>query len=164
MKVIRHAGVVIAALLLLAGVPVCRTGYFQNRLSGVDAVSSATIIIDQPSGAYVVLINRDRHPDAEKLATWETFFSGEEIGFLFEDISCTVADSDAAGLELAKSFQSRLPENQMSVRLEDITLMLSKAQYGRFDVILMSREIYEASGAADEKRESYVDLIEAEGL
>ena len=63
-----------------------------------------------------------------------------------------------------KSFQSRLPENQMSVRLEDITLMLSKAQYGRFDVILMSREIYEASGAADEKRESYVDLIEAEGL
>lgn len=164
MKVIRHAGVVIAALLLLAGVPVCRTGYFQNRLSGVDAVSSATMIIDQPSGAYVVLINRDRHPDAEKLSTWETFFSGEEIGFLFEDISCTVADSDAAGLELAKSFQSRLPENQMSVRLEDITLMLSKAQYGRFDVILMSREIYEASGAADEKRESYVDLIEAEGL
>lgn len=164
MKVIRHAGVVIAALLLFVGVPVFRTGYFQNRLSGVDAVSSATMIIDQPSGAYVVLINRIRHPDAEKLATWETFFSGEEIGFLFEDISCTVADSDAAGLELAKSFQSRLPENQMSVRLEDITLMLSKAQYGRFDVILMSREIYEASGAADEKRESYVDLIEAEGL
>ena len=164
MKVIRHAGVVIAALLLFAGVPVYRTGYFQNRLSGVDAVSSATMIIDQPSGAYVVLINRDRHPDTEKLATWEAFFSGEEIGFLFEDISCTVADSDAAGLELAKSFQSRLPENQMSVRLEDITLMLSKAQYGRFDVILMSREIYEASGAADEKRESYVDLIEAEGL
>ena len=164
MKVIRHAGVVIAALLLLAGVPVCRTGYFQNRLSGVDAVSSATMIIDQPSGAYVVLINRNLHPDAEKLATWETFFSGEEIGFLFEDISCTVADSDAAGLELAKSFQSRLPENQMSVRLEDITLMLSKAQHGRFDVILMSREIYEASGAADEKKESYVDLIEAEGL
>ena len=52
----------------------------------------------------------------------------------------------------------------MSIRLEDITLMLSKAQHGRFDVILMSREMYEACGAADEKKKDSVDLIEAEGL
>ena len=164
MRTVRHAGVVIAALALLVGVPVYRTGYLQNKLSGVDVVSSATVVIDQPSGAYAVLINRDLHPDEEKLATWEAFFSGEEIGYLFEDISCTVADTDAAGLELARSFQSRLPENQMSIRLEDITLMLSKAQHGRFDVILMSREMYEACGAADEKKKDSVDLIEAEGL
>lgn len=164
MNFIRHAGTVITALLLLVGVPVFRTGYFQNKLSGVDAVSSATMIIEQPSGAYVVMINRDLHRDAGNLATWEAFFRGEEIGFLFEDISCVVADTDAAGLELAKSFQSRLPENQMTLRLEDSTLMLSKAQHGRFDVILMSKEMYDATGAANEKRTDSVDLIEAEGL
>lgn len=164
MNVIRHAAVVLAALLLLAGVPTWRTGYFQRKLSGVDAVSSASVILDQPSGAYTVLINRDLHRDAENLKTWEAFFSGEEIGFLFEDISCAVADTDAAGLELAKSFQSRLPENQMKIRLEDSTLMLSKAQHGRFDVILMSREMYEASGASPEKKAERVDLVEADGL
>lgn len=164
MKIIRHTGVVVLALVLLVGVPVYRTGYFQNQLSGADVISSATMIIDQPSGAYVVLINRDLHTNADNLATWEAFFKGEEIGFLFEDISCVVADSDAAGLELAKSFQSRLPENQMKIRREDITLLLSKAQYGRFDVIVMSKEMYEASGAADEKKNDRIDLIEAEGL
>ena len=164
MNVIRHAGTIAAALLLLVGVPVYRTGYFQNKLSGADAVSSATMILDQPSGSYAVLINRDRHRNEENLEVWERFFAGEEIGYLFEDISCMVADTDAAGLELAKSFQSRLPENQMTIRLEDITLMLSKAGEGRFDVIFMSKEMYDASGAEREAMMERTDLIEAEGI
>ena len=161
---IRHAVTVLAALLLLVGVPAYRTGYFQAKLSGTDAVSSATVIIDQPSGAYVVLINPDRHPNRENLAVWEDFFRGEEIGFLFEDLSCVVADSDAGGLELARSFQSRLPENQMTIRLEDVTLMLSKARHGRYDVMLMSREFYDAWGASADADAGGADLIEAEGL
>jgi hypothetical protein len=42
---------------------------------------------------------------------------------------------------------SRLPENQMKIKTEDGTLMLSKAEYGRFDIIIMSEEFASAYGA-----------------
>ena len=160
----RHIIIIAASIFLLTVVPVLSTGYVRNMLSGVDAVSAATVIIEQPSGAYVVLINKDRHLNTDNLNTWQTFFKGEEIGYLFEDISCTVADMDASGLEMARSFQSRLPENQMSVRKEDITLMLSKAGYGLFDVIMMSKEVYDAYGAAAFTNEDKMVIIEEEGV
>lgn len=165
MKVLRHVLTVTAAVLILYGLPALATGSPQRMISGADAVSSATIIIDQPSGAYVVMINRALHPKEENLETWETFFKGEEIDFLFEDISCVVADTDAPGLELARSFQSRLPENQMSIRLEDVTLMMSKARFGRFDVMLLSKEFYDAC-RSDDPRERGEDtvLIEEDGV
>ena len=156
--------IILAALFVLAGLPVLSTGYIQNKLSGVDAVSAATVIIDQPSGAYVVLINKDRHLNADNLETWQTFFKGEEIGILFEDISCTVADMDVSGLDMAQSFQSRLPENQMTLRKEDITLMLSKASCGLFDVIMMSKEVYDAYGAAAITDDEKMVIIEEEGV
>lgn len=164
MKVARHAIIVCIALLLLLGVPVYATGFPQRELSGIDALSSPTVIIEQPSGAYVVLINKDMHNNKENLDIWKDFFCGEEIGFLFEDISCVVADIDEGGLELARSFQSRLPENQMGLRTEDITLMLSKLEYGRFDVALMSREIYEAYGVKGMNLGDGVVIIEATGV
>ncbi len=162
--VIRHIIIVLAGVFVLAGIPVLSTGYFQNRLNGTDAVSAATVIIDQPSGAYVVLINKDRHLNTENLETWQTFFKGEEIGFLFEDISCTVADTDVPGFDMAQSFQSRLPENQMTLRKEDITLMLSKVGCGLFDVIMMSKEVYDAYDAAAYLDADKVMIIEEEGV
>lgn len=143
MKIRYHILIIIVALFLLVGLPLYFTGFFDGDY-GVDSVSSATMIIDKPSGSYVVMINPDFHPDKDKLATWRKFFSGEEIDFLFEDISCVVADVDTAGLDIAKSFQSRLPENQMTVRIEDITLMLSKAMIDKYDVIILSKEIFDA--------------------
>ncbi|HCI73145.1 MAG TPA: hypothetical protein DHV42_01215 [Lachnospiraceae bacterium] len=160
-NMLRHAITVFAALILLAGVPVYQTRYFQMALSGVDAVSSATMVLDQPSGEYVVMINRRLHPDKEKLAVWKDFFQGKEIGFLFEDITCVVADNDPLGLEIARSFQSRLPENQMSLRTEDLVLMRSKADHGRYDIMLLSKEIYEASGPAAKGKDDIV--IESSG-
>ena len=162
-RIIRHILTVLLALLLLVGVSVCRTGYIQRRMSSADAVSSATTVIEQPSGAYVVLINRSRHPDEKNLAVWEDFFMGREIGILFEDISCTVAGTDAAGIELARSFQSRLPENQMSIRREDMILMRSKADHGLYDVMLMSKEVYEASGGSTTINEKNDMVIESAG-
>ena len=155
MKLIRHVVIVCIALLLLVGIPVYQTGYIQGKFSGTDTISSATVIVEQPSGEYVVLINPALHTNADNLAIWVSFFQGKEIDYLFEDISCAVADSDSAGLEIAKSFQSRLPENQMRLHTEDPTLMLSKAKYGKFDVILLSKEvadIYKASYGMDRKR------------
>ncbi len=164
MKILRHILTVALALLLLAGVPVFATGYFQKKLLGMDAVSSASTIIEQPSEAYVVMINRDRHKNADDLSTWESFFRGEEIDYLFDDISCLVPDMDTVGLELARSFQSRLPENQMKVRTEDITLIYSKAQYGLYDVVLVSREIYDLFGGNLDNGNDRNLLIEAEGV
>ena len=164
MRILRHVIIVAAAVFLLVGLPVIQTGYLTRLISGADTIASATVIIDQPSGGYIVLINKDLHTNTENLAVWEDFFSGKEIGFLFEDIRCTVADSDPAGLELAKSFQSRLPENQMALRTEDITLLFSKVHTGQFDVVLISKEVYDAYRAGSLVKNDSTDVIESEGL
>lgn len=144
MKWLRHILTIAGALCLLVALPVFASGYPARAAAGADAAASASVVIEQPSGAYVVLINPDLHKDRENLAVWQDFFRGRDIGYLFEDIDCSVADSDAAGLDMAKSFQSRLPENQLRLKTENVTLMLSKAYYNRFDVILLSREFYDA--------------------
>jgi hypothetical protein len=112
----------------------------------------------------VVLINEDRHTNAENLAIWKDFFAGKEIPFLFEDIVCTVGSMDAGGIGMAQSYQSRLPENQMLLRTEDTTMMLSKAKYGRFDVMFLSKEIYDAHNTAAIAVGDQVLTIESEGL
>ena len=144
MKVLRHIVVSTMMLAALLGVPAGFIAFNGGFPSGTDAISSATVVIDQPTGAYVVMINSTYHKNTDNLSTWEKFFRGEEIDFLFEDISCMVGNSDAGGTEQAKSFQSRLPENQMSLRTEDMTLLVSKLTAGRFDVVIMSEEVYYA--------------------
>ncbi len=140
MRFLRHTATVLLVLFLIVGVPVYKTGYFQN--AEVETVSSASEVVDMPEVDYVVLINRDRHTNAENLAVWEKFFRGEEIDYLFEDISCLVSDMDPDSLKIARSLQSRLPENQMKIGEEETTVLVSKALYGKYDVILMSPEMY----------------------
>ncbi len=124
------------------------TGKAGSLFSGdLDAVSSASIILDQPSGNYIILINRELHQDEDNLDQWITFFSGGEILYIFEDISCSVANADLSGLELAKSFQSKLPENQMQIITEDATLLMSRADEGLYDIIIMSAEFAETYSA-----------------
>ena len=164
MKNLYHLAVILGALFVLVGVPVYASGYVQRKLKGTDAVSSPTQILEQPSGAYVVMMNPLLHTNKEHLEVWHSFFRGEEIDFLFEDISCVVADTDAAGLELAKSFQSRLPENQMKVRTEDVTLLLSKLEYGRYDVALLSKELYDVYRDSLTKHGKQAVVIEEDGI
>lgn len=158
-EIIRHIVCLVVTVLLFAGTPAVLLAVSGGQ--GVDAVSSATKILEQPSGAYVVFLNRNRHTDADTLHTWIHFFSGEEIDFLFEDISCIVSAADQGGLEIAKSFQSRLPENQMKLRTEDATMFLSKVYYGDFDVAVMSREAYQAYGAEVVAEQYYIEPIMA---
>jgi galactitol-specific phosphotransferase system IIB component len=77
------------------------------------------------------------------LDTWVQFFSGQEISYLFEDISCSVASGDSGALTMAQSFQSRLPEKQMSVQTENATLLMSRADCGKYDIIILSKEFAE---------------------
>lgn len=162
-----HIAAVIAALFLLLGVPCLGSPAFKALISGdTDAVSGATVALDQPSGEYVVFINTSLHTDETALTAWQEFFEtgeSDDIYNVFEDISCTVASNDPGGLEMARSFMSRLPENQMKVRTEDVTLMLSKAESGRFDVIVMSKELAEACSAERIPDKTQAELIYVKG-
>jgi hypothetical protein len=143
-NILKHILVVLAGVTLLLGVPFVTTDYFKSMLAGdVDALTSATVVIEQPSGDYIVLINKDLHINKENLNTWIRFFSGEEISYLFEDISCSVISGDTGALTMAQSFQSRLPERQMTLLQEDPTLLMSRADNGKYDVIIISKEFAE---------------------
>lgn len=139
MKVIKHVIIVCACLGVMIGIPFLYL-YPKSGAGGMDAVTGASVVIDQPSGDYVVMINRKKRKDDETLKIWKDFFNGEEISVVFEDIVCHVAKNDEAGYTMAASFQSRLPENQMKVVSEDGTLMMSKAENGNYDIIIMSKE------------------------
>jgi len=163
MRWMKHVLLCAAGVLALLGLPFTQTSRFRQLLSGdTDAVSSASVVLDQPSGSYIVMINEAEHPDAENLAKWKQFFRGEDMGFLFEDISCSVAKGDAGALDLARSFQSQLPENQMSVRPEEATLLFSRADAGKFDILIVSQEFADIYHAQSARTES-VDWIEMQG-
>jgi hypothetical protein len=144
-NLIKHAGIVLAGVLLLLGVPFFTTDAFRNLLQGeTDAVASASVLIEQPSGEYLVFINRNMHPDEENLNTWVQFFSGEEISYLFEDISCSVISADTSARTMAQSFQSRLPEKQMRIQTEDGSFLMSRADQGKYDIMILSKEFADA--------------------
>lgn len=167
MRIIRHIFIIGTAVIVILGLPLLLSGYFTNSGRKVDAVSSASVIIEEPSGNYYVFINKNRHTDVKKLQSWIDFFNGEEVSFIFEDISCLVPDGDSQGLLMAQSFQSRLPEHQMSVRQEDGILMLSKAEYGRFDMIIMSKEfadLYKAQSLGEHEENEMLFLESSKDL
>lgn len=150
-KLLGHIAVSVMTVLLLMALPLLLSGNI-GVLFGkkTDAVASATKALDKPSGEYRVFINTSLHTDASDLESWKDFFeTGDTDGIInvLEDISCTVAEGDIGGLEMAESFMSRLPENQMKIRTEDPTLMISKAEQGRFDVIVMSKETADSFSA-----------------
>jgi hypothetical protein len=161
-NVFKHTLVVLMGVMLLLGLPFLTTDYAQSKIHGtVDTVSSASVIIDQPSGNYIVLINQAMHTNQENLNTWVRFFSGEEISYLFEDISCSVISGDSGALTMAQSFQSRLPEKQMSIQEENATLLMSRADHGKYDMMILSKEFAESYDAAtiDDGAAVVIDVI-----
>lgn len=154
----------ILVLFLLLGVPFLRTDYYQAlRSSNPDAVSSASVIVDKPSGAYLVYINLEKHTDSEALETWRDFFAGKEIGLIFEDIICSVASGDVNAKTLAENYQSRLPEHQCEIKSEDVTLMLSKAEFKKFDILVISQEFADAYHADSLSGRPGIEVIQVQG-
>jgi hypothetical protein len=152
---LKHTGIVLAGILLLTGIPFLSSDYFKTLLNGnVDEVSSASVIIDRPSGEYIVLVNENLHTDKENLNTWIRFFQGQEISYLFEDISCSVIKGDTGALNMAKSFQSSLPEKQMRIKQEDATLLMSRADNGKYDIIILSKEYANSYDVTTAEREN----------
>ena len=117
-------------------------GYINRSSDSPDAVSSATaqpVSAGDMSGKYIVFINRGLHDKAGTTGDWEKFFSfTDDVPLIMEDITCKVAQFDSEGLDTARKYQARLPENQMKIEQEAGVMLLSKAELGRFDVMIMS--------------------------
>ena len=146
MKRIAHFVIISASLFIFLGIPAL---FYAGRLKDIwfsddpDAVSGASLEIpDQPSGEYIVLLNRSLHRDT--LDEWTDFFREEPTGVIFEDLTCITAEGDVNGQQMAKRYQARLAENQMTLKPENALMAVSKAQWGAFDVCVFSREMADA--------------------
>lgn len=144
MQFVKHLIIKIIGLIVLFGIPIYfLAGPMLFHTDSPDAVSKATTVsADMVSGEYIVLINDDLHKKKGSTADWIQFFQGESV-IIFDDISCLVASNDEAGLEFAEICQARLPENQMTLHQINSLLMVSKADYAKFDMIIMSKEFAE---------------------
>lgn len=144
MRALKHIGIVLLGLFLCLVLP----GLFYVDVGaiiadGLDAFSSASMDLpDQPSGEFVVILNRDRHPLT--LDEWTAFFREEEVGVIMEDLSCLAAASDPTGVQLAQRYMVRLAENQMKLTAENSLLVVSRAENGLYDVIVLSKEMADA--------------------
>ena len=144
MRAWKHVGFIAISLFLCLILP----SFFYvdySMLCGerADAVSSASLDLpEQPSGEFVVILNRDRHPLT--LDEWTAFFQEEEVGVIMEDISCLAAASDPMGVQLAQRYMVRLAENQMKLTLENSLLVVSRAENGLYDVVVLSKEMADA--------------------
>lgn len=143
-KLLFHGIVVLAALAILVCLPLmAHPELFPSAGNAPDGVSGASLVLpDQPSGKFIVLIRTDRHADT--IGDWRNFFMDEEFAVIFDDIQCLVADGDVAAQQLAQRFRAQLPENQMRLRTENPTLLVSKAEAGRIDVAVFSEEMAQA--------------------
>lgn len=163
LKVFGHIGLVLVLLFLTAGLPILTHFDVFGGQDAADAVSQASVALpDQPSGAFVVLINNSLHPDT--MEDWKAFFTdADELPVIFENISCIVAEGDANGRQLAERFQIQLPENQMTLREENPTLLVSKAEAGLLDVAVFSKEMAEALKLAPAEQLNGLTVIELTG-
>ena len=141
MRLVKHIAAVAAALFICLVIPCLyymQAGGLFSRAP--DARSGASLVVpDQPSGTFLVLVNKERHPAS--MQEWTDFFTEKEVGVIMEDVHCLVTKGDAAGKELAERYQARLAENQMQITQEDGTLVVSKAENGMFDVVIISTDM-----------------------
>lgn len=137
--VIKHAAAILAALFVILGIPALFYADVAS-FSGEDGISGASLEVpEQPSGQFVVLLNREKHPDTAE--AWAAFFLEEPVDVIMEDVSCMTVKGDGAGQQLAERYRARLAENQMSLRREDPVLVLSRVSNGLFDAVVLSSEM-----------------------
>lgn len=139
MRFLEHVGIVAVLLFLCLGLPALA---YMPRGGGADAVSGATVELpDKPSGRFVIILNRNRHASLEE---WTDFFTEREVGVIMEDLKCVTAAGDSAGEQLARRCQARLAENQMALRSENGVLLVSRAEHGIYDLVILSEEMADA--------------------
>lgn len=164
LKCLKHILTIAIGVFLILGIPFLAV-YNSSGYTGpgsADTVSSSTVPLDQPSGEYILLINKETRSNDETLDDWITYFTGGDMPYIFEDITCSVSKSDSAALEMAESYQSKLPEHQMEIQTEDTAMLLSRADNGKFDFIIFSKEYAEANHLETAYNDN-VEVVEIKG-
>lgn len=161
MRIGAHIVTVAALLVAFLVVPAWWAGAGADVLlaGDKDLVVSQTTTQEAPSGSFTILINHDRHKDDEAYARWLDFLAGGDVPLIMEDASCFACYGDTAGIEMACSLAARLPAGQMKVRTEDGALVLSKAEVGRFDIIVMSDEVAKSLDASTVADRPFVGVV-----
>ena len=155
MKIVAHIVTVVALLAAFFVLPFALWGNpvaVQARVTGAeqDLLSPVSVIQAVPEGSYTILVNRALHPDAQALDGWMAFFAGQQdLPPIREDVSAVVLSDDSAGLKMAKSLQSRMATNQMTLRTEVAPIVLSQVERGDYDVFIASDEALERWGATN---------------
>ena len=159
-RCVLHSTFIIVGLLIILTPTIAYTNtYWRALLSGtVDAITSPSVILERPGGTYFVFINEEFHDDSETLDVWISFFNGEEVSYIFEDISCSVAGNDTGAIKTAESFQSRLPQNQMGIMTENSQILASRLDERLFDIVIMSEEFVETADIDMNKNSGIVIL------
>ena len=161
-KRLEHRLLVLVLLGFLVGLPCATHTEIFHSKSNTDAVSGATMKLpEQPSGEFIILINKRLHRDT--LSEWQKFFLGEDLPVIFDDISCLTAEGDVTGILLAERMQAQLPENQMRLRSENPTLLVSKAEAGLIDVAVFSKEMADALKLKSSGQTEGVTVITVKG-
>ena len=149
MRIGRHIIVVAAALLLLLGLPLA---VLRNTAQQSDG----------GSGEFVVLINRELHPDDKEIGKLEKLFAdGQADGLDTDGIKFAVSPEDAAGLAFAERLLK--PDDTAALTGDDTALMLSKAENGLFDVIVMSKELADSSKAETVAKKTNAEMLCVKG-
>lgn len=163
MKALKHILCIAVGLLVFFVMPGLLFGDLPALVSGgPDAVSGASMEIpDTPSGEYVVLINRDRH--SLTMEDWRAFFEERPVGVIMEDISCLLVQGDASGKQLAERYLARLAANQMTLKEENSLLVVSRAENGQFDVVILSKEMADAVDFSAACSASFTETVEVKG-
>lgn len=157
-----HICFTILMIVLLVGLPIATHFDILPARDGVNAVSSASIELpDQPSGDFIVFINKTLHEDT--MDVWDDFFHDRDFEVIFEDVHCLVSQGDVTGQQLAERFQLQLPENQMILRSENPTLLVSKVENGYIDIAVFSSEMAEAMSLALDDLPETVEVLMISG-
>ncbi len=142
LKIIFHTIGILISLFLIIGIPLIINWNKIFPDSSEDVSSGASAILpDIPSGEYIILINSSLHN--ENLEKWEAFFSNDEenITVIFEDITVNISSNDKSAIDLGKRYQAYLPENQMTLKYINSTLLVSKVEQGHVDIAIFSKEM-----------------------
>lgn len=163
MKILKHILVALAALFLTLGVPTLSYVDVPALFSGnADAVTHAsTYLPDAPSGEFYVLVNKRTQQGYTD--QWREFFSDGDAGVIMSDNSCKVIIGDVSAQQLAERFQARLPENQMTLSAENGLLLVSKAENGIFDALIVSSEMAESYKMQDILTRGWIECVIIKG-
>ena len=163
LKILKHIGFVLLTLFLFVGIPLLVQRDNLIKLGTVDATAGGSIDLSEyeSSGSFVILINETSFSDRLKTRLVSYFDGSDRDSSIFitkkdiltgdEKIKLTVINGDSAGITMGQYYQGAIA-NGAAITLDSETgiLVVSKAEKGMLDLVVMSEAMAEAFSLKDE--------------